>query len=153
MRAAVAHVPETQDVGTAGRGVAVKLDCARVGGLHEVVPEILPEPLDPGADLLPADELDVDDGDPPHSVRSEQRRDAVVVAHHPGVGELAAQRLDLDAVGNGLKVAHRFPPSVWSIVLAMVFASPVFMARWKRLSVALSVVAWAVDIWLLLGPI
>jgi hypothetical protein len=40
----------------------------------------------------------------------EQRREAVVVAHHPRVGELAAQRLDLDAISNGLKVAHRFPP-------------------------------------------
>jgi hypothetical protein len=78
--------------------------------LHEVVPETLPQPLDPGADLLPADELDVDDGDPPHSVSCEQRRDAVVVAHHPRVGELAAQRLDLDAISNGLKVAHRFLP-------------------------------------------
>jgi hypothetical protein len=42
MRAAVAHVPETQDVCTAGRGVARKLDCARVRGLHEVVPQTLP---------------------------------------------------------------------------------------------------------------
>lgn len=37
-------------------------------------------------------------------------REAVVVAHHRRVGELAAQRLDLDAISNGLKVAHRFPP-------------------------------------------
>jgi hypothetical protein len=29
--------------------------------------------------------------------------DAVVVAHHHRVGELAAQRLDLDAIGDGLK--------------------------------------------------
>ena len=37
-----------------------------------------------------------------------------MVVHHHRVGELAAQRLDLDAVSDGLKVAHRFPclPSV-----------------------------------------
>ncbi len=34
----------------------------------------------------------------------------VVVAHHPRVGELAAQRLDLEAISDGLKFAHRFPP-------------------------------------------
>src|SRR4029450_1738775 len=79
MGTAGAHVPETQDVCTAGRGVALKLDCARVRGLHEVVPETLPQPLDPGADLLPADELDVDDGDPPNSVLCDQRGEAVVV--------------------------------------------------------------------------
>jgi hypothetical protein len=27
--------------------------------------------------------------------------------HHHGIGELAAQRLDLDAVSDGLKVAHQ----------------------------------------------
>jgi hypothetical protein len=112
MRAAVAHVPEAQHVRPAGRGVALKLDGARVRGLHEVVPETLRKPLDAGADLVPADELDVDDGDPPHGVLCEQRREAVVVAQHPRVGELATQRLDLDAIGDGLKVAHRFPPSV-----------------------------------------
>jgi hypothetical protein len=47
-RRARAHVPETQDVCTAGRGVALKLDCARMRGLHEVVPETLLQPLDPG---------------------------------------------------------------------------------------------------------
>src|SRR5215471_1491170 len=109
VRAAVAHVPETQDVGTAGRGVAVKLDRARVRGLHEVVPQILLQPLDPGADLFPAGELGADGGDPPHGVVREQRREAVVIVHHPRVGELAAQRLDLDAVSDGLKIAHRFP--------------------------------------------
>ena len=35
---------------------------------------------------------------------------AVVVAHHHRVGELAAQRLDLEAISDGLKFAHRFPP-------------------------------------------
>ena len=35
----------------------------------------------------------------------EQRRAAVVVVRHHRVGELAAQRLDLDAVSDGLKVA------------------------------------------------
>ena len=45
-----------------------------------------------------------------HAVLCEQRREAVVVAHHRRVGELAAQRLDLDAIRDGLKVAHRVPP-------------------------------------------
>jgi hypothetical protein len=31
-------------------------------------------------------------------------------AHHRRVGELPAQRLDLDAIRDGLKVTHRFPP-------------------------------------------
>ena len=110
VRAAVAEAPETQHVRTAGRGVAVKLDGARVRGLHEEVPQFLLEPLDPGADLLPSGELGVDGGDPPHAVRCEQRREAVVVVHHLRVDGLAAQRLDLDAVSDGLDVAHRFPP-------------------------------------------
>jgi hypothetical protein len=63
--------------------------------LLEGVPETL-QPLDPGADLLPAVELDVDVGDPSRAVLCEQRREAIVVAHHPRVGELAAQRLDLE---------------------------------------------------------
>jgi len=63
--------------------------------------------LAPGADLVPADELDGDVGHPQRAVRGEQRRHAVVVAHHRRVGELAAQRLDLDAVSDGLKVTHR----------------------------------------------
>jgi hypothetical protein len=109
VRAAVTQAPELCDVGTADRGVARKLDRARVHGLHGVVPETS-QPLDPGADLLPADELDVDVGHPPGAVVGEQRREAVVVAHHSRVGELAAQRLDLDAVSDGLKVAHRVPP-------------------------------------------
>jgi hypothetical protein len=44
---------------------------------------------------------------PHRAVRREQRRQAVVVAHHHRIGELAAQRLDLDVVGDGVKVAHR----------------------------------------------
>ena len=51
-----------------GRGVALKLDRARVRGLYEAVPQTL-QPLDPGADLLPADELGSDVGDPPHTRR------------------------------------------------------------------------------------
>src|ERR671919_1933962 len=94
---------------TAGRGAAFELDRARVRGLDEVVPEAL-HPLDTGADLLLADGLGVDVGDSHRAVLCEQRREAVVVAHHHRVGELTAQRLDLDAVSNGLKVAHRFPP-------------------------------------------
>src|ERR1017187_1259984 len=81
----------------------------RVHGLHEVVPDTL-QPLDPDADLLPADELG-DVGDPPRAVLREQRGEAVVVAHHSRVGELAAQRLDLEAVSDGLNVAHWFPSS------------------------------------------
>ena len=42
-------------------------------------------------------------GDPHRAIGCEQRRDAVVVAHHRRIGELAAQRLDLDAVSYGLK--------------------------------------------------
>jgi hypothetical protein len=95
------------EVGTAGRGVAVELDRARVGGLHEVLHEGLP-PLAPGADLFPADEFDGDVRHPQRAVRGEQGRHAIVVAHHCRVGELAAQRLDLDAVSDGLKITHRF---------------------------------------------
>src|SRR6266702_8596158 len=109
-RPTVAQVPELADVRTAGRDVALKLDRARVHGLREVVQESL-QPLAPGADLLTADGVGVDVGDPHRAVVCKQRRDAVVVAHHRRVGELAAQRLDLDAISDGLKVAHRFPPS------------------------------------------
>ena len=77
LRLAVTEAPELGDVCTADRGVARNLDRARVRGLHEVVTETL-QPLDPGANLLPADELDVDVGDPPCAVPCEQRREAVV---------------------------------------------------------------------------
>src|SRR5262249_19651903 len=50
----------------------------------------------------PADELDVDGGDPPHGALCEPRGAAGVVAHHPRVDKLAAQRLDLDAGSNVL---------------------------------------------------
>src|SRR5258708_1046119 len=91
----------------------MQLDRARVRGLHEVVEETL-LPFAPGAELLPANGLNVDGGDPHHAILGEQRREAVVVAHHHRVGELAAQRLDLDAINNALKVAHWFPlSSVW----------------------------------------
>src|SRR5450631_2732696 len=52
--AAIAGAGEFMDVGTAGRGVAVQLDRARMRGLHEELPLGL-QPLAPGADLLPAD--------------------------------------------------------------------------------------------------
>ena len=111
------------EVGAAGRGVAVELDRTRVGGLHEVLHEGLPA-LAPGADLFPADELDGDVGHPQRAVRGEQRRHAVVVAHHRRVGELAAQRLDLNAVSDGLKVTHRFllvtPNPVCGVVVSVV---------------------------------
>jgi hypothetical protein len=45
-------------------------------------------------------------------VVGEQRREAVVVTHHQRVAELAAQRLDLDAIGDCLKVAHLVPPGL-----------------------------------------
>src|SRR6266704_3035159 len=48
--------------------------------------------------------------DPPRAVLCEQRRETVVVTHHHRVGELTAQRLDLHAISDGLKVAHRFLP-------------------------------------------
>jgi hypothetical protein len=70
-----------------------------------------------GTKLLPAGELGVDGGDPPHAVRGEQRCEAVVVVHHLRVGELAPQRLDLDAVGDGLKVTHRFFSYLEGVVL------------------------------------
>jgi hypothetical protein len=59
-------------------------------------------------DFLPASEFDADVGHPNRAVVCEQRREAVVVAHHQRVGELAAQRVDLGAISDGLKVAHRF---------------------------------------------
>jgi hypothetical protein len=45
--------------------------------------------------------------DPLHAVVGEQRREAVVVAHHRGVGELAAQCPDLGAVSGGLKCVRK----------------------------------------------
>ncbi|HEY7276508.1 MAG TPA: hypothetical protein VH594_11130 [Trebonia sp.] len=78
-------------------------------GLHEELPLGL-QPLAPGADLLPAGQLSGDVGHPQHAVGREQRREAGAVAHHRRVGELAAQRLDLDPVSDGLKVTHRFLP-------------------------------------------
>src|SRR6266511_5495073 len=65
-------------------------------------------PPAPGADLLLAEELDRDVGHPQRAVQGEQRRKAVVVAHHHRVGELPAQRPDLDAIRDGLKVTHWF---------------------------------------------
>jgi hypothetical protein len=58
--------------------------------------------------LLPAGGLGVDVGHPHHRVLGEQRGEAVVVAHHHGVGVLAAQRLDLDTVAEVLTIVHRF---------------------------------------------
>src|SRR5690606_26984959 len=97
VRGAVMKASELRDVSTAGRGVAVELDRARVCGLYEVLPQILPA-LDRRADLVPADELLADVRPPHHAVLREQRREAVVVTHHPGVGVLASQRVDLDAI-------------------------------------------------------
>jgi len=71
MRAAVAPAGELAQVGAAGRGVAVKLDRPRVGGLHEVIRERLP-PLAEGADLLSAGGLDVAERDPHCAVGCEQ---------------------------------------------------------------------------------
>ena len=44
-----------------------------------------------------------------------------------------------------------FGSTTSSIVFEMISASPVLMASWKRLNVALLIVAWAVDMRLLLG--
>src|SRR5262249_45408681 len=55
-------------------------------------------------------------GDPLRAVVCERRRKAVPVAHHQRIGELAAQRLDLEAISDGLKVAHRCRPL--SVVLS-----------------------------------
>src|SRR5215467_3082592 len=104
---AVEGTHDLLDVGTTGRRVAVKDDRARVRGLHEEVPP-RHQPLAPGTDLLPAVELGGDVGHPQNAVVGKQRHKAVPVAHHHRVGELAAQRFDLDAVSNGLKVPHRF---------------------------------------------
>jgi GAF domain-containing protein len=71
VRATVAQAGELAQVGAAGRGVAVQLDRARVGGLHEVVCESLP-PLAQGADLLAPGGLDVAEGDPHGAVGCEQ---------------------------------------------------------------------------------
>jgi hypothetical protein len=60
-----------------------------------------------GADLLPAGEFGGNVGHPQHTVWREQRREAVVAVHHYRLGELAAQRLDLEAISNRLKVSHR----------------------------------------------
>ena len=73
--------------------------------LHEVLQKAL-QPLDPGANPLAADGLSVDVRHPHRAVLREQRCQPVEVAHHHGVGVLAAQRLDLDAIGDGLKIEH-----------------------------------------------
>ena len=81
-----------------------------MGVLHEELHE-LRHPLAPRADLFLAGEFDGDVRHPQRAVGRKQRRGAVVVAHHHRVGELAAQRLDLDAIGDGLKVAvHSVTP-------------------------------------------
>jgi hypothetical protein len=105
--ASVAGAQEFLKVGTAGRGVAVEQDRARMGGLHEELPLSL-QPLAAGPDLIPADQLGRDVGHPQRAVRREQRSEADPVAHHHRVSELAAQRLDLDSVRDGLKVTHWF---------------------------------------------
>src|SRR5215475_16093287 len=91
-----------------GCGAATR--CGRVRGRHEVVRESPPPPAmarissRQAASMLPK-------GLPYRAVGCEQRRKAVVVAHHHRAGELAADRLDLDPVSGGPKVAHRIPPS------------------------------------------
>jgi hypothetical protein len=51
-------------------------------------------------------------GHPPHAVLGEQPREAVLFAHHSGIGELSSQSFDLDAIDDCLKVAHWITPSV-----------------------------------------
>jgi hypothetical protein len=111
---AVAQQSKLLDVGAAGRGVTVKLDRARVRGLHEVRPLVRQLP-GPGLDRVPADLLDVGVGDPHHGVVGEQRHEPVQVAHHRRVGELAAKRLDLDPVGDSLQIAHGFLRARWPV--------------------------------------
>jgi hypothetical protein len=41
---------------------------------------------------------------------ADRKSSVPVVAHHHSIGELAAQRLDLEAISEGLKVGRRFPP-------------------------------------------
>ena len=77
--------------------------------LQEVLPQALC-PLNAGADLLRSYELDACVGDPPGAVEREQRCEAVLIVHHRGVGELAAQRLDLEAISQAVKIAHWFDP-------------------------------------------
>src|SRR6185437_7747438 len=102
----VAGSHEFLEIGAAGGGIAVQLDRARVRCLHEDLPLLL-QSLAPGADLLSSDQLNGDVGHPQRAVLGEQRRQTGAVAHHRGIGELTAQRLDLDPVGDDLKVTHR----------------------------------------------
>src|ERR1700722_4438609 len=74
-------------------------------GLHQEVHQGR-DPSAPGADLRLAGELGGDVRHPQYPVRREQRRDAAVVARHDRVGELAAQRLELDTVSDDLKGTH-----------------------------------------------
>jgi benzoate membrane transport protein len=123
---AVAGADQFLHVGPAGRGVAVQLDGAGVGGLHQEVHE-LRHPGPPGPDLVRADQLGRDVGHPQRAVRGEQRRHPVVVAHHRPVGELTAQRLDLDAVGDGLQVghgSHSRMKTAWTVTVALIEVSP-----------------------------
>src|SRR4051794_39823630 len=74
--------------------------------LHRVRPQTA-QLLDRAANLLAAEELPLDVGHAPRAVVCEERGEPVVVAHHSGIGELAAQRLDLKSVGNAAEIVHR----------------------------------------------
>src|ERR1700761_4620850 len=126
---AVAGADHLAPVGPARRGVAVQHDDAGVGGLHQELHE-LRHPGPPGPDLVLADQLGRDVGHPQRAVRSEQRCGPVVVAHHGRVGELAPQRLDLDAVGDEVQVAvcahgpHARTKTAWMVTVALIEARP-----------------------------
>src|SRR5215472_2993302 len=88
LRATVLEADEFGEVGTAGGGVAVQPDRARVGGLHEVVHQSR-YPLPPGADLLPADAsaVRVKNSVPEHLLQQalgKHRRDDRVLGAVPG---------------------------------------------------------------------
>jgi hypothetical protein len=108
VRAAIAQAAELCDGGTADRGVARKLDRARVRGLHHGVPQTrsraIPARISsrPTSSTLPSGIRHA-----PSWVNSDAKRSQ---SHHRRVGELAAQRLDLEAISDGLRVAYRFPP-------------------------------------------
>lgn len=64
-----------------------------------------------GPQLLVAHRLPAGVWDSHRAVIGEQGRESIVVVHHRRVGKLAAQRFDLDAIHELLKVGHSAPAS------------------------------------------
>jgi hypothetical protein len=107
----VLAVHEFEYVCPARGGVAVQLDRARVGGLHEVVPRPL-QPFDSGADLPAANGRGIDVGHRYSAVAGEQRGEAVVVAHHHRVDVRAYLPYTAASTLGGAKLgAAAFGPS------------------------------------------